>query len=157
MPALNMLKTFLEYHVAMTRRVWDSIGHITDAQFVEEDVYSRGSLRNLMIHLASTDRRWLAGLLNRPDVGHLRPEDYPTRAAARAVFESVARELMLLANALTDADLEQHPNDLPSPRWQVILHIINHGTDHRATVLQKLQALGAPTFDQDFILWLWKR
>jgi hypothetical protein len=35
--------------------------------------------------------------------------------------------------------------------------MINHGTDHRATVLQKLHDLGAPTFDQDLIIWLWEQ
>ena len=44
---------------------------------------------------------------------------------------------------------------MPGPRWQALLHLVNHGTDYRGTVLERLQALGAPTFDQDFILWLW--
>jgi uncharacterized damage-inducible protein DinB len=43
------------------------------------------------------------------------------------------------------------------PRWAILLHLVNHGTDHRATVLEKLTDLGAPTFDQDFIFWLWNR
>jgi hypothetical protein len=36
-------------------------------------------------------------------------------------------------------------------------HLVNHGTDHRSTVLQKLTEFGAPTFDQDFIIWMWSR
>jgi len=156
MTALPMLKAYINYHIAMTRRVWESLEQITEAQFLAEEVYSRGSIRNLMVHLASTDRRWLAGLRNQADVGHLHFEAYPARAAARAASESVARELLDYVNTLTEAELDQHPTDLPSPRWQVLLHMINHGTDHRATVLQKLTELGAPTFDQDFILWLWK-
>jgi uncharacterized damage-inducible protein DinB len=110
-----------------------------------------------MVHLASTDRRWLAGLKNLPDVGHLKFEDYSTRAEAQQVFEQVAKDLSKYANSLTAEELDQNPNDLPNPRWVVILHIINHGTDHRTTVLQRLHEFGAPTFDQDFIMWLWNR
>ena len=82
---LELIKTFIEYHIDMSRRVWDSINQITDEQFLADDAYSRGSIRNLMVHL------------------------------------------------------------------------VNHGTDHRSTVLQKLTELGAPTFDQDFIIWLWSK
>ncbi len=35
--------------------------------------------------------------------------------------------------------------------------LVNHGTDHRATILQRPQECDAPTFDQDFILWLWEK
>lgn len=154
---LELIQTFIKYHIDMTRRVWDSIDQITEEQFLADDAYSRGSIRNLMVHLASTDRRWLAGLKNLPDVGHLKFEDHSTRAEARQVFDQVANDLSEYANSLTAEELDQNPNDLPNPRWVVLLHIINHGTDHRATVLQKLTEIGAPTFDQDFIMWLWSR
>ena len=154
---LELIKTYIDYHIDMTHRVWDSINQITDEQFLADDTYSRGSIRNLVVHLASTDRRWLAGLKNLPDVGHLKFEDYSTRAEAHQVFDQVASDLSEYANSLAAEELDQNPNDLPNPRWVVILHIINHGTDHRSTVLQKLTEFGAPTFDQDFIIWLWSR
>lgn len=154
---LELIKTFIEYHIDLTRRVWDSIDQISEEQFLADDAYSRGSIRNLMVHLASTDRRWLAGLKNQPDVGHLNFEDFLTRTEAHQAFEQVVKDLNEYANFLTAEELNQNPNDLPNPRWVVLLHIINHGTDHRSTVLQKLHELGAPTFDQDFILWLWSR
>ena len=154
---LELVKTFIDYHIDMTRRVWDSIQQLTDEQFLADDAYSRGSVRNLMVHLANTDRRWLAGLKNLPDVGHLKFEDYLTRGEAQQVFEQVANDLNEYANSLTAEELDQNPNDLPNPRWVVILHIINHGTDHRATVLQRLNELGVKTFPQDLVMWLWER
>jgi len=154
---LELVKAFIEYHIDMTRRVWDSIQQITNEQFLADDAYSRGSIRNLMVHLASTDRRWLAGLKNLEDVGHLKFEDYSTRTEAQQIFEQVATDLNEYAKSLTAEELDKNPNDLPNPRWVVILHVINHGTDHRSTVLQRLHEFGAPTFDQDFIMWLWSR
>lgn len=152
-----MIKTFTEYHIDMTRRIWNSIDQITDEQFLEDDAYSRGSIRNLMVHLASVDRRWLAGLRNLEDVGHLKFEDYSTRAAAREIYESVMKDLAEYIPTLTEADLNLPNDKIAEPRWQILLHIINHGTDHRSTVLQRLHEFGAPTFDQDFVIWLWKR
>jgi len=154
---LELIKTFIEYHIDMTRRVWDSIDHITEEQFLADDAYSRGSIRNLMVHLASVDRRWLAGLKNLEDVGHLKFEDYTTHTQAREVFEGILKDLAEYASTLTEADLDSPNDKIQEPRWQILLHIINHGTDHRSTMLQRLHEFGAPTFDQDFVIWLWNR
>jgi uncharacterized damage-inducible protein DinB len=110
-----------------------------------------------MVHLTSTDRRWLAGLKNLPDIGHLKFEDYNTRTQAREMFENVVKDLAEYSTALIEADLNSPNDKINQPRWQVILHIINHGTDHRSTVLQRLHEFGAPTFDQDFIMWMWSK
>ncbi len=155
-----MIKTFIEYHVDMTHRVWDSIDQITEEQFLADDAYSRGSIRNLMVHLANTDSNWLAGLKNIPeeeDDPRKKYVDYPHRASVRAFWEETAKDVKDYAENMTEVELDENPMDIPSPRWQVLLHIINHGTDHRSTILQKLHEFGAPTFDQDFIMWLWSK
>jgi uncharacterized damage-inducible protein DinB len=157
---LELIKTFIEYHLDMTRRVWDSIDLITEDQFVADDAYSRGSIRNLMVHLATTDSNWLAGLKNIPedqDPPKRKYEDYPDRATVRAFWDTTAKDVEAYTSTLTEEQLDENPVDIQNPRWQVILHIINHGTDHRSTVLQRLHEFGAPTFDQDFIMWLWSK
>jgi len=159
MASLELIRTFIEYHHAITRRVWDSIDQITEEQFVSDDAYSRGSIRNLMVHLAHTDRNWLNGLKNLPDIrGQAKKyEDFPNRTSARTYWESVAKDVAEYVSNLSEAELDAHPNDIPGPRWEVLMHLVNHGTDHRSTVLQKLTEFGAPTFDQDFSIWLAKR
>jgi Uncharacterized protein conserved in bacteria len=160
MLSAELFRTFIEYHIDMSRRVWASIDQITEEQFLADDAYSRGSIRNLMVHLANTDSNWLAGLKNIPeeqDPPKRQYEDYPDRTSVRAFWEAMANNLAEYAETLTEAKLRESPVDIQEPRWQVLLHIINHGTDHRSTVLQKLHEFGAPTFDQDFIMWIWSR
>lgn len=157
---LEMIQTLVKYHLDMSRRVWESIGQVTEEQFLADDVYSRGSIRNLMVHLANTDSNWLAGLKNIPeseDPPGKKYEEYPDRASVRAFWEMTEKDVAEYIETLTDAMLEENPVDIPSPRWEVLLHMINHGTDHRSTVLQRLHEFGAPTFDQDLIYWLWNR
>ncbi|HEX8993158.1 MAG TPA: DinB family protein [Anaerolineales bacterium] len=159
MAATDMIPTMIEYHITMNGRVWSSIGQLNEQQFVADGNYSRGSIRNLMVHLAHTDLRWLTGLKNLPDPARnlKKFEEYPDRAAARAYSESVAAELKEFVHGLDEVRLNERPAAVPAPRWQVLLHLVNHGTDHRATVLQKLHDFGAPTFEQDFILWMWEK
>ncbi len=66
-------------------------------------------------------------------------------------------ELLDYVRTLDEAKALGTPPGLYGPAWQVLLHLGNHGTDHRAQVLRALQAFGAPTFDQDFILYQWFR
>lgn len=160
MLSVDLFKTFIEYHIDMSRRVWDSINQIAEAQFLADDAYSRGSIRNLMVYLANTDSNWLAGLKNIPeseDPPKRQYEDYLDRDSVRAFWDATAKDLADYAATLTEEKLGENPIDIQNPRWQVLLHIINHGTDHRSTVLQRLHEFGAPTFDQDFIMWLWSR
>lgn len=156
MPALELIHSFIDYDIAMTRRVWDSINQITENEFLADDRYSRGSIRNLMVHLSHTNLRWLDGLKNLPDeTGKFRPYDeYLDRSSVRRYWDAVAGEVKDYVQGLSAEELDEHPADIPGPRWEVLLHIVNHGTDHRSTILQKLHELGASTFDQDYILWL---
>jgi uncharacterized damage-inducible protein DinB len=154
----EMVRIFIEYHVDMTRRVWDSINQITEEQFVAEDTYSRGSIRNLIVHITRIDERWLMGLKNLRDPNpDFKFEKYSTRSAARDYFDKIAAEMTEYVATLNDVDMELNPTNLPGLRWTILLHLANHGTDHRSTVLQKLHTLGAPTFDQDFIMWMWSK
>lgn len=157
MPMLDLIQTMVEYDIVMTRRVWEAILGISDEHYVQEYPYSRGSIRNLMVHLASTERRWLAGLKNEPDVAHLKSEDYPGRQQGKDLFEGVAADLHAYAAGLNEAALEEKPENIPATRVDVLVHLVNHGTDHRSTVLEILNRIGASTFQQDFITWLWKR
>ena len=157
MLSVDLFKTFIEYHNDMSRRVWESIDQITEEQFVADDAYSRGSIRNLMVHLSNTDSNWLAGLKNIPEEEDVPKKNYvddPDRTSVRAFWNATTKDLEDYAETLTEAKLGENPMDIQNPRWQVLLHMINHGTDHRSTVLQRLHEFGAPTFDQDFIIWL---
>ncbi len=59
--------------------------------------------------------------------------------------------------ALRDEDLQSQPF-LESQGenlflWQVLIHVVNHGTDHRAQVLRVLNDLGINTTYQDYIFY----
>jgi uncharacterized damage-inducible protein DinB len=154
---LELIKIFIEYHLEMTHRVWESVNQITEEQFLADDAYSRGSLRNLMVHLAATDSNWLAGLKNIPedqDPPTRKLEDYTDRASVREFWDRTVKDITDYVETLTETELNENPIDIPHPRWQIFLHIINHGTDHRSTILERLHELGAPTFEQDFFFWV---
>ena len=58
--------------------------------------------------------------------------------------------------ALQDADLAR-PLAIGMQVWEVLFHVLNHGTDHRAQVLAMLHHLGVPTWPQDYAIFLRRR
>ena len=39
--------------------------------------------------------------------------------------------------------------------WQVLLHVVNHGTDHRAQILRMISDFGIKTVSQDYIFYVY--
>ncbi len=93
MLSIEMIRTLIVYHYALTRRAWDSMAQISEEQFLADETYSRGSIRNLMVHLANSDRRWLAGLKNQPEVGNVKFEDYFVHGLAVQTAEATTEYL----------------------------------------------------------------
>lgn len=152
---IEVVETMLDYNYALNRRLWDSIMTLTDEQFTADVPYSHGSIRNHMLHLATVDGGWLRGLQELPDARDYRhcPADFPTRQSVYSLCERTARDVMAFVASLDDDDLLYQPRGLPLATWQTLLHLANHGTDHRAQVLRALCDMGAPTFDQDLMYY----
>ncbi|MCY4145205.1 MAG: hypothetical protein OXE95_09145 [Chloroflexi bacterium] len=159
----SAIKTLFDYHYAMYDRVWDIAQELSPQQFVAENDYSLRSLRNQLLHVIEVDNRWLARLQCLPLPDFLHESDFLDQAALRSTWVSIRADVLAYTGALTDTDMEEvveldfshRGGRHHSRRWQILLHVVNHGTDHRAQILALLHELGAPTFEQDLILHLW--
>jgi uncharacterized damage-inducible protein DinB len=158
MALLEAVRMFVQYSCDANRQLWESVMRLSDEQFVAETAHSHGSIRNLMVHISFTEAGWLAGLKGEMDTRRSRPpfSAYTTRAEAFALWEEKTRTLLDYVAGLDEATLQSTPPEMNLTVWQVLLHLVNHGTDHRSQVLRALHDLGAPTFEQDFIFYVWR-
>ncbi|NJL94491.1 MAG: DUF664 domain-containing protein [Anaerolineae bacterium] len=160
----TVIRTLFEYHYGQYRRVWQAVMQLNDAQFTQEVPYSNGSLRNHLVHVASVDARWLARVQGNPPPDRLDPAHFPSRQAARTQWEDVERASLAYIRVISPEklaetlafDLPQRGGPKHNPVWQVLHHVVNHGTDHRAQMLWILHNFGAPTFEQDLMIYLWE-
>jgi uncharacterized damage-inducible protein DinB len=127
-----MCQTMVNYNEFLNRKLWDSIFTLTDEQFTSPVDFSHGSVRNHMVHLAGVDGRWVRGLRGEPDARSFKPipEDFPTRQAGFELWEATARDLRKYVKRLKKKDLVSKPSGMQEPAWQIILHLVNHATDH---------------------------
>ncbi|HYO89858.1 MAG TPA: DinB family protein [Candidatus Limnocylindrales bacterium] len=158
-----MVRTLFSYNQWAHERVWGCILTLRDAQFTQHFDYSIGSVRDQIVHVMSVDARWMARIAGEPVMPHLLPADFDTASSARAEWQQIAACNQGIVAGLSDAQLDE-PIDYEltryggpkrSTRWQILAHVVNHGTDHRAQVLDLLHRLGAPNVEQDLIYYLW--
>lgn len=160
-----MIRTMYEYHRALNRQVWDQgIMSLSDEQYTQGIPYSIGSVRNHVVHLVSVDERWFARLRLVDLPPRLDPDAYPDRASIRSRWDEVEATMQDYLDALTDEQtaatrmyMTGRRGEVTSVAWRILLHVVNHGTDHRAQLLRILYEFGAPTLEQDMMIYWWSQ
>ncbi len=156
----NAFRHFYNYHFAENRHIWDDyITPLSQEQFIQNVGYSHGSVRNQVVHLMSVDDTWFSPLRGLPISERLNPADFSDRKVLRARWDAVEQTMRGYLADLRDEMLTQKPfaegEDKDLILWQVLLHVVNHGTDHRAQILRLLNDLGVKTVSQDYIFYVY--
>ncbi len=118
-------------------------------------------MRNQVVHLMSTDEAWFSGLRRVDLPGRFPVPNQDDRKLIRQHWDTVEKNMRAYLAALRDDMLSEHPfpND-PEDKglllWEVLLHVANHGTDHRAQLLRLLNDLGVETTSQDYIFYIYE-
>ena len=149
-----------DYHFTINHKIWDQcIVALTDEQFTQDVHYSVGSARNQVVHMMNIDDRWFSGLRGEEVPGFIKPEAWPDREVIREKWDVVELRMREYLSKLTDDMLptipfkEQDAEDT-TQLWQILMHLVNHGTDHRAQLLCLLNQLGVKTFPQDYFFFV---
>jgi uncharacterized damage-inducible protein DinB len=157
----DAFRHFYEYHFSENRKIWDQyVTQLSDEQFTQPAAYSRGSVRDQVLHLISCDTSWFSGLRGVEIPEDLNPTDFPDRESIRAHWDKVEQNMRDYLGKLRDDMLFNKPlegEDKDLILWQVLLHVANHGTDHLAQLLRLLNDLGVKTSYQDYIFYVYEQ
>ena len=159
-----ILRRLFAYHQWAMARVWEFVAALTEEEFTRPLAYSVGSIQRQLVHLLNAERYWLRRL-GAPSLASLLDPEALDRTALRAVAAEQERWLLAWLAGQSDLDMARlhsfyHPDDsarLSFATWQVLLHVLNHATEHRAQILAQLaQEFGAVTDAQDLIYYWWQ-
>jgi len=157
----NAFRHFYNYHFSENRIVWDHVALLTFEQFTQKIDYSRGSVREQLVHLLDAEDMWFSELRGTQPLEPL-PETVTAddRDAIRAHWDKVEENIRAYLAQLQDDMLFTKPIKEPEEdqvlfAWQVLLHVANHATDHRAQLLRALHDLGVDTKSQDYIFYVY--
>ncbi len=157
----NAFRHFYDYHFTENRKLWDSyITPLSYEQFTQPVAYSHGSVRDQILHLISADELWFSELRGVQPSEPFPPANSDDRKMIRAHWDRVESSMRnylaeLRDEMLLDKPIQEPEEDQVLVVWQVLLHVVNHGTDHRAQLLRLLNDLGVKTTSQDYIFYVY--
>ncbi|MEZ4660419.1 MAG: DinB family protein [Caldilineaceae bacterium] len=149
------------YHLAENRKIWDiCVNQLSAAQFMQKVNYSHGSVRDQIVHLINADDIWFSELRGVDPTEPPLSVDVDDRAYIHTYWDQVQKNMRAYLAALRDDMLFETPIEEPDEDrdlivWQVLLHVANHATDHRAQILRSLNDLGVKTASQDYIFYVY--
>ena len=154
--ASSMSTTFNE-----NRELWNTyIVSLSYEQFAQDMRYSHRTVRDQIIHLMDVDEVWFCELQGVEPSEPFSSADDDDRARIRMRWDSIEQNMREYLENLQDEMLFAKPIEEPEEDqdlivWQVLLHVVNHGTDHRAQLLRMLNDLGVETKSQDYIFYVY--
>ena len=157
----NAFRHFYDYHFTENRKLWDSyVTPLSLEQFTQHVDYSHGSVRDQIVHLINADELWFSELRGVEPSEPFPPSTFDDRKIIRAHWDEVEQNMRdylaeLRDDMLFDKPIEEPEEDKDLIVWQVLLHVANHGTDHRAQLLRLLNDLGVKTTSQDYIFYVY--
>ena len=145
------------YHFSENRIMWDRyVAQMSDEQFTQAINYSLGSVQNQIVHLIWFYDVWFSGLRGIALPEPLHPANFPNRESIRAHWDVVEQNMHNYLAQLRDEMLFEKPlegEDENLAVWQVLLQVVNHGTDHRAQIFRVFSDMGIKTVSQDYIFY----
>jgi uncharacterized damage-inducible protein DinB len=157
----NAFRHFYEYHFAENRKIWDHVTSLPYEKFTQAVSYSHGSVRDQIVHLIEAEDMWFSELRNTRPSEPLPVPDSDDRNIIRSHWDSVENHMRDYLGGLRDEMLFEKPIQEPDDDkdlivWQVLLHVANHATDHRAQLLRLLNDLGVKTSYQDYVFYVYE-
>jgi uncharacterized damage-inducible protein DinB len=159
---LQDILTIYDYNYWANQRILEASEKVAEKQFLAPANFPYGGLRGTLVHILDAEYGWRMFLQkdnwSAPD---LNPEDFPTLASIQERWKSEEQGLRAYLGTLSDADMNAHrvydtPNGQHRDRilWHCLLHVVNHGTQHRSEAAAILTDLGHSPGDIDFTVFL---
>lgn len=153
------IKLYYAYNAWANYRIIDAAAKVSAEQLAASNALGWGSLHGMLTHTLDAETGWFNFLFERGG-GGLKAEDVPDVEALRARWQAQNEITRACLDTLEDADLTRiHASERGGQRfetvlWHALVHVVNHGTQHRSECAALLTGLGSSPGDMDLTLFL---
>ncbi len=142
------LRSHVNYSAWASRLLVDSAAQLSEEELTRDFKTSDKCVLGTLVHVFAADRVWLDRLESRPKQAFTSDSDYSLRVLQndwpalqdRWISWTAGLKDAMVHDVLRYTDLRG--NQWEQPIWQIVLHVVNHGTHHRGHVSGFLRALG---------------
>jgi uncharacterized damage-inducible protein DinB len=156
---LEDLRTLLDFHYWALGRVLDAAARLTPEQFTRDMGSSFKSVRDTLAHLYSAEWAWYQRWHGTSPTAALPFDQFPDITSLRETWTAHESKMRAFLDSLPAADIDRVIEYRAlsgaagsSPIWQMVQHVVNHGSYHRGQLTTMFRQLGAePAKSMDLI------
>jgi len=134
-----------------TRRVLAVLPGLDPTTWSIPNAIGERGLGGILVHQLGATRRWRHGLSGSDESPSPERGPLPSPEALVEAWEAEWRAWDAWLPALDEAALRVTYDDVPM--WQLLAHVINHGTQHRSEAAAQLTAEGRSPGDLDMVFF----
>ncbi|MFZ3331108.1 MAG: DinB family protein [Candidatus Acidiferrales bacterium] len=153
-----------DYNAWADHRTLDACAALSSEQFTRDLGSSFGSVRDTLLHIMQVEWLWLERWHGRSPTSFAANGEYSNVESIRARWLEIERDLLDYIASLTTEEVQRvvrHKTTAgvpqAAPLWQMLQHLVNHGTYHRGQVATMLRQLGAKPIGTDLIYFYRER
>ena len=144
----SALRTLIDYTAWASQRLVEAAARLSPDELNRDFQTADRSVLETLVHVFAADRLWLSRLAGGPNPGFISDADR-SLAVLQNDWPALHQRGKQWADGLTDDqalrevayhDMKGRP--WSQPLWQLVLHVVNHGTHHRGQVSGFLRTLG---------------
>lgn len=161
---IDDIQTLYDYNYWAVERIGSATAQVSQEQFLVPTTNSYGSLQKTLVHTLDTEYGWRMLCQHQTITPDMNPAAFPTFNVLKARWREEEQAMRSYLTSLTDEDLIstiRYTNDEGVIRervlWHCLLHVVNHGTQHRSEAAAMLTEYGHSPGDLDFTLFLSER
>ena len=156
----DAIRQLFDYHFSENDKLLSGYAsQLSWEQLNQKIHYSYGSIWDQLLHLMRVDEAWFSDLRGEELLDAGDSKYYSDLKKLRVQWDQVERGIREYLDDLSDDRLMDKPlqgEDHDLRLWQILFHVVNHGTDHRAQILRIMHDLGVQTQSQDFIFFVYE-
>lgn len=158
----NDVEVLFNYSAWANQRILDATARLTSEQFLAQTDPNGNSVRDILVHMLGAAWIWRMRLQHgAAPTRLLDPADFPTYNALVERWHEEQAGWNGYVGGLVDDEVNRpvlYRNTkgelFEAVMWQILLHVVNHGTQHRAEVAQILTGYGCSPGDVDMIVFV---
>ena len=155
------IKLYYAYNEWANKRILGAVERVSPEQLTAENDLGWGTLRGALVHILDAEYGWFDFLFAEDDApDDIYPENFADLDALRKRWRRENENLWRCLDTLNDEDLtrvytrKRGDREYTAVLWQALVHVVNHGTQHRSECAALLTGFGHSPGDMDFTLFL---
>jgi uncharacterized damage-inducible protein DinB len=158
------IRLLYDYNAWANHRSLDACAPLAPEQFTRDLGNSFPSVRDTLAHIYGAEWIWHERWNGRSPAALPPGTEFPELAALRGRWSELESTIRGYVGRLTEADLQRvldyrliNGQASAQPLWQLIQHLVNHGSYHRGQITMMLRVLGAKPIGTDLITFYRER